>query len=366
MSLLRTPLYAVQKERGARFVPFAGYELPVQYAGVIEEHTAVRSRVGLFDVSHMGEIMIEGPGALDLLQWIITNDAAKLVDGKAIYTVMCVETGGVVDDLIVYREAADRYFLCVNASRRDADREHITAQARRFNCRVRDVSHDWAQLALQGPRADAVLAKLAGAEVAKLERFAWVDTVVAGVPEVRVARTGYTGERGFELYVKAAQAEKVWRALEDQGRVEGLALCGLGARDTLRLEMKYPLYGNDIDGEHDPLAAGLGFVVKLGKGDFLGKARLAAIHAEGPRTSWVGFKMVGRGIPRPGYPMTHNGQQVGLVTSGTYSPSLGEPIGCGYVPAALKGVGTSLAIVIRDKPVAAVVVATPFYRPANP
>lgn len=359
--LRKTALHAIQVEGGARMVPFFGWELPVQFEGLVAEHKAVRTRVGLFDVSHMGEVLIEGPQALNAVQWIITNNAATLVDGKAIYSVMCLENGGIVDDLIVYRQAQDSYFLCLNAARRQDDVPHITEQAARFDCTVTDVSDAWSQLALQGPKANDVLSQLTDYEIEAMAPFAWADVTVAGIDGVRVARTGYTGEHGFELYTKHFAVD-LWRALAEAGRAHGLALCGLGARDTLRLEMKYALYGNDIDTEHNPIEAGLGWVVKLKKGDFLGRDAIAAVKDQGPARKWVGFKMKGRGIPRHGYPIHIRGEQVGVVTSGTHSPSLGEPIGSGYVPTALADLGSELDIIIRDKPVAAFVVDTPFYK----
>jgi len=358
----RTPLYRVQAERGGRFVPFAGWEMPVQFTGLLAEHQAVRERVGLFDVSHMGEVVIEGQEALAAVQHLVTNDVSRLEDGTALYTVMCVESGGIVDDLIVYREASDRYFLCVNAGRKDEDVAHITSTLKRFACTVTDRSLDFAQIAVQGPRALALLSELTRVKVAAMPSFTWQDASVAGIDAVRIARTGYTGEEGAELYVAPGRAEELWRALEKAGEKHGLALCGLGCRDTLRLEMKFPLYGNDIDLEHNPIEAGLSWVVKLNKGEFLGRAALAACAAAGPSRRWVGFKMEGRGIPRHGYPVHVGGKEVGLVTSGTHSPSLGEPIGAAYVPAAVAAVGSKLEIIIRDKPVAAVVVKTPFYK----
>lgn len=356
----RTPLYEVQKEQGGKFVPFAGYEMAVTFSGLMSEHAAVRERVGMFDVSHMGELIMEGPQALDALQAIVTNDVSKLVDGKAQYTVMCVDNGGIIDDLIVYREQVDRYFICINASRREADFQHIRQHAARFRCKVSDVSESYAQIALQGPKAAAVLCSVTAASVQDMPAFTWADLQVAGISKVRVARTGYTGEHGYELYCAAGQADALWRALFEAGQPQGIAVCGLGARDTLRLEMKYPLYGNDIDLEHNPIEAGLGWVVKLQKGEFVGRAALQAIKTEGPKRALVGFTMEGRGIPRQGYPIAVDGKVVGMVTSGTHSPTLGAPIGVGYVPAALGKQGTALQIVIRDKHVAAKVAATPF------
>lgn len=357
----RTPLYDVQAERGARFVPFTGWELPVQYTGVVKETLGVRNQVGLFDVSHMGEFIVEGSGAFEALQAVVTNDLAKLVDGKALYTVMCVPTGGIVDDLIVYREAETRYFLCVNASRRSEDFEHITRGVASFACTVHDLSEEYGQLAVQGPQALALMAELTAHDVGTMAPFTWVDTTVAGIEGVRVARTGYTGEDGVELYCKAARAEALWRAIEGAGAPRGLVLCGLAARDVLRLEMRYPLYGNDIDLDHNPIEAGLGWVVKFKKGEFQGRDALAAAKKEGPTRKWVGFKMIERGIPRPGHQLRAAGEPVGSVTSGTHSPTLGEPIGAGYVSAAFAAPGSAVEVLIRGKPVKAEVVKTPFY-----
>lgn len=359
--LRHTPLYEVQKQAGGRFVPFAGWEMAVQFAGVLAEHRAVRENAGVFDVSHMGELLVEGPGALDALQFVCTNDIGKLQDGSALYTVMCTENGGIVDDLIVYRQAAESYFICVNASRRQADFEHVRAHAAKFRCVVRDVSEDYAQLALQGPKSEALLAKLTKADLSQLRSFSFVDIEVAGQSTVRVARTGYTGEPGFELYCKPQVAAPLWRALMEVGQSEGLQPCGLGARDTLRLEMKFPLYGNDIDLDHNPLEAGLGWVVKFSK-DFLGKKALEAIKAQGLQRTWCGFVMRERGIPRQGYDVLSDGKLVGKVTSGTHSPSLDVGIGTAYVPKTLGAPGTPLLIAIRDKQVRAEVVSTPFYK----
>lgn len=360
--LLHTPFHSLQAKRGARFVSFAGYELPVQFTGVIAEHTAVRQQAGLFDVSHMGEFIVEGPQALDAVQYAVTNNVAKLVDGKALYTVMCLENGGIVDDLIVYRVAADKFFLVVNGARRAADWQHLRKLVDPYDCRLRDESEGWAQLALQGPNAMAIAATQTSADLAGLKPFTFVDTEFSGVSGVRVARTGYTGEDGVELYVAAEQAPKLWAAIEEAGQDSGLALCGLASRDTLRLEMKFALYGNDIDEEHNPYEAGLGWVVKLKAGDFHGRERLVQIKAEGPKRKLVGIKMAGRGIPRQGYPIAKNGNEIGVVTSGTHSPSLGVPIGIGYVTTDYADTGTDIDIVIRGKAVAAHVVETPFYK----
>ena len=364
--LRQTPLYSLQKQRGGRFVPFAGWEMPVQFAGVVAEHQAVRERCGLFDVSHMGEVTVTGPQAQTALQHLVTNDVSRIGDGQALYTVMCVADGGIVDDLIIYREAAERYFLCINAGRRADDVAHITQQLEGFACTVTDVSDQYAQLALQGPHATAILTALTAHDVGAMKAFTFVDAMVAQLPHVRIACTGYTGEHGYELYCAPAQAPQLWQALEQAGAPHGLALCGLGARDTLRLEMKYPLYGNDIDLQHNPLEAGLGWVVKLQKGPFVGAEALRQIKQAGPARAWVGFTMRERGIPRQGYPIWSDGVEVGVVTSGTHSPTLGEPVGCGYVPKKMATIGTPLHIMIRNNLVAAQVVKTPFLKREHP
>ncbi len=360
--LKRTPLYDVQKERNARFVGFGEWELPVQYQSVLAEHNAVRENAGLFDVSHMGEIVIEGPGAFDACQYILTNDVSKLVDGKAQYTLMCQADGGIIDDLIIYRQADDSYFLCVNASRSDIDFAHLVEQAGRFDCTVNNVSADYAQLALQGPKSFDILGQLTDFDFSALKPFSWADIVLCGDLSVRVAATGYTGEQGVELYVSANIAESVWRALEECGQAHELSLCGLGARDTLRLEMCYALYGNDIDDKHNPLEANLGWVVKLKKGDFLGRQVLADVKETGLERKLVGFKMLDRGIPRHGYEIQAGGDAIGVVTSGSHSPSLGEPIGLGYVPMEFAQTGSIIDVMIRNKAVGAKVVDTPFYK----
>lgn len=351
----------MQAALGARFVPFAGYEMPVQFAGLMAEHQAVRTAAGVFDVSHMGEVIVEGPEALAAMQWLVTNDVAKLTDGRALYTVMCVASGGIVDDLIIYRESETRYFICINASRRADDVAHMKQELARFEVTVTDVSDDYGQLAIQGPKADDIVASMTTANVRDMAPFTWLDATVGGVP-VRVARTGYTGESGYEVYVKPKDAQVFWDALMKAGEPHGLKPAGLGSRDTLRLEMKYALYGNDIDLEHTPLEAGLGWVVKLEKGDFQGRAALVRQKEQGIARKLVGFTMKDRGIPRQGYVIRHDGQDVGVVTSGTHSPSLNEPIGVAYVPANLAAVGSTFDVVIRDRAVPAVVAKTPFYK----
>lgn len=361
-SLLRTSLYENHVAAGAKMVPFAGFKMPVQYAGVIEEHRRVRSAAGLFDVSHMGEIEIEGPGAGAYVQNLVTNNAARLEIGRVMYTVMCRESGGIVDDLTVYRRGERRYMAVVNAANIQKDLEWMSAQ-KAHDCTLRDVSGETGLLALQGPRAEAILSGLmpGGGDLGEIP-FYWArEREVAGC-RVLVSRTGYTGEDGFELYLAAADAPRLWGALLEAGAPEGLCPCGLGARDTLRTEMKYPLYGNDIDETANPLEAGLGWVVKFKAGDFIGREALLNIKEAGLARRLVGFEMIDRGIPRHGAEILAGGKVAGVVTSGTMGPSLGKAIGIGYVPVEYSKEGSEIAVSIRGTARAARVVKTPFYR----
>ena len=338
-------------------VEFAGFDMPVQYNGVLEEHAAVRERVGIFDVSHMGEVTIEGPRALDCAQRLVTNDLSKCADGQAQYSALCNEKGGVIDDIIVYRYSPSRLFICVNASGREKDftwmRDHALEGAR-----VEQHSDDWAQIAIQGPQAPALVNGLCTPKVIDLAYYHFrPDVTVAGVPGCIVTRTGYTGEDGFEVFVPPAGARKLWDALVAKGAVP----CGLGARDSLRLEVAYRLYGNDMDEGHTPLEAGLGWIVKLDKpGGFVGSDALIQQKQSGLKRRIAGFKLTGKGIARHGYPVLKDGKRVGEVTSGTMSPVLKEPIGLAYVPSELSKIGSSFDVEIRGKPVAAQVVKTPF------
>jgi aminomethyltransferase len=355
--MARTPLYEIQKERGARFVDFGGWDMPVQFTGGIDEHLAVRSAVGLFDVSHMGEVRIQGKDAMKLVQELVTQDIEKLAAGEAVYCVMCTESGGIVDDLIVYREV-DGIFLVINAGTTAKDLAHIHNVAQKFDVTVKDVSADHALIAVQGPKSNALLENLV--KQIPQKRFSFVDTqTLEGIP-VRVARTGYTGELGVEIFCAPEQARALFLAIEKAGAPHGLKLCGLGARDSLRLEKKMPLYGNDIDEKTTPIEAGLSWCVKLDKPSFLGKSVLEKQKAEGPKQKWVGFKMLDNHIARAGYAVHAGGKEVGRVTSGTQSPSLKVGIGCAYVPPETAVVGTKIEIIIRDKPHPAEVVKTPF------
>jgi aminomethyltransferase len=358
-SLKRTPLYNLHRELGAKMVDFGGWEMPVQYAGILEEHKAVRERVGLFDVSHMGEFVVTGAGALAALQWLTPNDVGKLADGRIHYSAFLTEKGTFVDDLLVYRRSTDSYLLVVNAGNTPKDflwaREHA-----RGDVHVEDHSSRWALIAVQGPRAAAVMAKLADPDPSDLPYYGFRETKVEGAPTL-VSRTGYTGEDGFEVYCPPEDAERLFRRLLEVGRPEGAVPCGLGARDTLRLEAKMALYGNDIDDTVTPWEADLGWIVKMNKGDFLGRNALAAQKAAGVPRKLVGFDMVDRGIARHGYP-ARTAAGAGLVTSGTHSPTLGKPIGLALLPTAATAVGTEFEVEIRGRGAKARIVPTPFYR----
>jgi aminomethyltransferase len=354
----RTPLHDVHVRAGARIVEFAGWEMPVQYQGVLAEHAAVRERVGLFDVSHMGEVVFRGPKALESLQRLFTNDLSRCADGQAQYGCLCRESGGIVDDVVVYRRSADDLLVCVNAGNRQKDFEWLHGQA--FGADVTNESDAWAQLALQGPRAAEVLQRLTSLRLGSVGTYRFTNGDVAGIPCI-VARTGYTGEDGFELFCAPDRAPALWGALLEAGQAEGILPCGLGARDSLRLEMAYRLYGSDMDDDTTPLEAGLGWVVKLEKGDFVGRAALQKQKETGLSRKLVGFTLTEPGIARHGYPAVQDGKPVGIVTSGTKSPSTGASIGLAYVPPGLAAEGSTLAVEIRGKAVAGKVVKTPFY-----
>jgi glycine cleavage system T protein (aminomethyltransferase) len=355
-NLKRTPLYDCHREAGARLVEFAGWEMPVQYAGVIEEHRAVRTAAGLFDVSHMGEIRVRGTGAEALLQRLTPNDVAKLAPGRAHYSGLLTERGTYVDDLLIYRLAAEDFLVVVNASNAARDFEWIASRAE-GEAEIADESERFALLALQGPQALEILAPLASPDVSGLKYYGFLQGTVNGVPAL-ISRTGYTGEDGFEIYLSPEDAPGVWRRLA----AAGAAPAGLGARDTLRLEAAMALYGHELDETTTPFEAGLGWVVKLDKGDFLGREALAAQKAEGPSRKLVGFEVRGRGIARQGHAVVSDGATVGAVTSGTWSPTFEKALGMAYVPAAMAAPGTPLTLDVRGKPMPAAVVELPFYR----
>jgi aminomethyltransferase len=359
-TLKRTPLYDIHTSLGARMVPFAGWEMPVQYpTGITAEHKAVRTGVGLFDVSHMGEFIVRGERALEFCNYMVSNDVSRLAEGQAQYAGLLNERGTFVDDLLVYR-FEDRLMLVVNASNAAKDFAHILPYAERFGVELEDVSDDMALLALQGPEAERVLQPLTPADLAGIRFYHSVEDTVAGVPDVLISRTGYTGEAGFELYLPADRAVEVWQAIV---RDASVVPCGLGARDTLRLEAGLLLYGNDMDDTVTPLEAGLGWTVKLQKGDFVGREALVAQKEAGVQRRLVGFTFEERAIARSGYPVfAPDGSPSGTVCSGTMSPTLGIPIGTCYLPAGSTDEGTRFEVEVRGKRVPAVVRRTPFYK----
>ena len=356
----RTPLYQAHVEAGARMVAFGGWDMPVQYTGIIEEHRTVRSAVGLFDVSHMGEFEVEGRDAVAVLQRLTSNDVAALDIGQVQYSLLCYPDGGIVDDLTLYRLAADRFMLTVNASNIDKDWQWVTAHG--AGARWRNVSHDTGLVAVQGPKAEALVGRLASCDVTAIGYYRFEAGTVAGVPTL-ISRTGYTGEDGFELYCPADGAARIWKSLLHSGTPEAVAPIGLGARDTLRLEMRYALYGNDIDETTNPLEAGLGWVVKPAKGDFIGRDAIEKVRAAGAARRLVGIEMAERAVARHGYPVLKDGAVVGGVTSGSYGPSVDRYIGMAYVTTAHAAVGTALGVEIRGQVKPAHVVKTPFATP---
>lgn len=363
MSLRRTPLNEAHRRRGAKLVDYAGWEMPVQYRGLLEEHKAVREAAGIFDVSHMGEILFEGEGALEACNELISNDLSRIEDGQALYAGLLNERGGFVDDVICYRFSETKILMCTNASNAEKDFAWIKAKAKAGPA-IRDVSDDWALLAVQGPKAAAILQTLTEAQLDSIKFFRFREIQLGG-KEVIAARTGYTGEDGFEIFCAPADAEALWEAILAAGEEQGIQPAGLGARDSLRTEAALSLYGNDIGEERTPLEAGIGWAVKLDKAQFIGKDALVRQKAEGLERKLVGFVLKERGIPRQGYAILDGGEPVGVVTSGTMSPTLQQPIGLGYVPPRLAAEGSTFAVEIRGKPVAAQVVKTPFYkRPA--
>lgn len=341
-------------------VPFGGWDMPVQYSGILEEHRAVRGAAGLFDISHMGEIEFRGSGALQAVQRLVTSDASKLAIGQVQYAALCYENGTFVDDLTVYKLADDHYMFTVNASNIDKDYQWIRAQVP-GNVEARNISDETALLALQGPKAAEILKKLTPVDLTQI-RYYWFQRGKVLDADALISRTGYTGEDGFEIYLSPDKAEALWHRLLDEGRAFNLLPVGLGARDTLRLEAKMALYGNDIDDAHTVLEADLGWIVKLDKGDFIGRAALAKQKAAGLTRKLVGFEMVGRGIGRSHYKIVKNGKEIGEVTSGAPSPTLGKNIGLGYVAIEHAAIGTEVGILVRGEPVPAKIVPTPFYK----
>jgi aminomethyltransferase len=363
--LHETALIDVHRAAGARLIEFGGWRMPVQYTGILEEHKAVRERAGLFDLSHMGELYVEGDGAGDAVAAALVTDPRTLAVGRAQYSMMCAPDGGIIDDLIVYRLGPERFLVVANAGNAVVVSDELATRLGGWRAVLDDRSLAMSLIAIQGPAAAGVLAPLTDVDLEALRYYAIAEGQVAGVPGL-VARTGYTGEDGFEVFVDWGRGPELWQALAEAGSKAGVVPCGLGARDTLRLEAGMPLYGNELDRETTPFDAGLGRVVKLDKpGDFVGRAALERIALEGPAKQLVGMTITGRGIARHGHPVLRDGSPTGVVTSGTHSPTLGKPIAMAYVAPGDGEPGTILAVEIREQPISAEVVPLPFYKRAR-
>jgi aminomethyltransferase len=363
-ALKKTPLCDNHGALKAKMVDFGGWNMPVQYSGILEEHSAVRNAVGIFDVSHMGEIEVRGPEAAKLVDFVSTNNVAKLKLGQAHYSALLYEHGGFVDDILVHRVTEDNFFLCVNASNQEKDYEHILSFAGRFDAEVDFASERYAQIAIQGPKAIATLQKLTDVPLAPIKYYWFADGLVAGTP-ARIAHTGYTGEDGFEIYIAPHEAARIWGEILSAGEEFGIKPCGLGARNTLRLEAKMALYGHELTASTNPFEADLAWIVKMDKGDFVGRAALEKVLDQGLTRKLVGFEMQERGIGRDGYEVWIDGAPAGWVTSGGPSPSLGKNIGLCYLPVDKAVPGVPIQILIRNAPVQAITVPTPFYKRAK-
>lgn len=360
-SLKRTPLYEQHRQLGARLVEFSGWEMPVQYSGILEEHRAVRTQAGLFDVSHMGEFKVTGPDALAFLQQLVPNNVARLEINQELYTQLCQPDAGVVDDLLIYHLADNEYMLVVNAGNIEKDLAWVRQHSQGFDVTITDQSEATGLIALQGPAALAILQPLTGVDLSAIAYYHCAPGAVSGT-SCLISRTGYTGEDGFELYCSAEDVVELWRKLLAAGKEHGLLPAGLGARDTLRLEAALCLYGHELDETTNPLEASLGWTVKLAKGDFIGHDALAKIKAEGLKRKLIGVEMVERGVCRGGYAIYDGERQIGALTSGAPSPTLNKNIGMGYVEAAQAVPGKTVQIDIRGRRTAAHIVALPFYK----
>jgi aminomethyltransferase len=360
--LKKTALNETHRKLGGRMIDFGGWDMPVQYsAGTIDEHMAVRTACGLFDVSHMGEIEIRGPQALDLIQHVTTNDAAKLTEGQIQYSALTYPEGTFVDDILVHHLDRNHYFICVNAGNSDKDFEWISRHASAYDAEVTNSSANYAQLAIQGPKSLEILQPLADVELGEVKYYWFKRGNVSGVPAI-IARTGYTGEDGFEIYFDPQESERVWNEILENGKHHGLLPCGLSARNTLRLEAKMALYGNDIDENTTVLEADLGWICRFGKGDFIGYDSLFRQKEEGPKRKLVGFEVMDKGIARDHYPIFINGRQTSVVTSGSPAPFLKKNIGLAYLPIENTAIGTEFEVDVRGRRLASVVVQTPFYK----
>ncbi|MDF2675789.1 MAG: gcvT [Bacillota bacterium] len=356
----RTPLYEKHVEQNGKLIDFGGWELPVEYSKITEEHEAVRNAAGLFDVSHMGEVTVEGEDAEKFIQYVVTNDISYLNDYQIAYTTMCYPDGGVVDDLLVYRVNKKKYLLVINASNTDKDYEWFKSNV--FgDVKIENVSDSYAQLAIQGPNAEKILQKITTTNLNEIEFYNFAENVTLGDLNAIVSRTGYTGEDGFEIYLPSQDGPKLWDLLLSEGKDLGILPAALGARDTLRFETCLPLYGHEIDKDITPLEAGLGFFVKLAKEDFIGKEVLAKQKEEGVKRRVVGFEMVDRGIPRSHYEVSADGKIIGHVTTGSYAPTLNKNLGLALVDVEYAKEGSEFDIIIRNKNVKAKVIKKPFY-----
>ncbi|MCM3413158.1 glycine cleavage system aminomethyltransferase GcvT [Metabacillus litoralis] len=364
VTLRKTPLFPLYEGSGAKVIDFGGWALPVHFSSILEEHHAVRTAVGLFDVSHMGEILVEGRGAENYVNYLITNDATKLKVNQVQYTAMCYPDGSTVDDILIYKLAEEKFLFVVNAANIKKDFNWMELYIADY-VRITNISDSIALLALQGPRAERVLQKLTHFNLKNIDYFGFAQQVnIAGVNIEIVSRTGYTGEDGFELYLDVKNAKALWGKIVEAGTEDGLKLCGLGARDTLRLEARLPLYGQELSNQITPLEAGIGFAVKTNKeSDFLGKEALTIQKEQGLRRKIVGIEISGRGIPRHGYKVfTEDGDEIGVVTSGTQSPTLKKSVGLALLDKDYSGIGTRLKVEIRNRKVEAYVVKAPFYK----
>ena len=361
--LKKTPLNAAHRALGGKMVDFGGWDMPVQYpTGVIEEHMATRTRAGLFDVSHMGEIWVEGPDSIAFVNSITSNDVTKLVDGQAHYSTLPNADGGVVDDLLVYRFGPEKLLLVVNAGTTEKDWDWISSHKGEFNVTLNNASADYCQIAIQGPRATEILQRLTETDLSAIKYYWFTTGQVDGVDSI-ISRTGYTGEDGFEVYAAAEKAEQLWNKMLETGMEEGLTPCGLAARNTLRLEAGMSLYGHEISDEISPLEANLGWITKLNKdGDFVGREKIAGLKEAGLERKLVGFEMTEPGIARDGFDVYVNGEKAGTVTSGSPAPFLKKNIGMAFVPTEFANVGQEIKIDVRGKQLSAVVVPTPFYK----
>lgn len=360
--LKRTPLFDEYKKYGGKTIDFGGWELPVQFTSIKDEHDAVRNRAGLFDVSHMGEIIVTGPEALEFLQNLLSNDISKMAIGQAQYNVMCYEDGGVVDDLLTYKLADNHYLLCVNAANIEKDYDWMMENQNQFDVNIDNQSDAYAQIALQGPLAEEVLQTLTAADLSAINYFRFQEDVEIAGHKVLVSRSGYTGEDGFELYGTPSDIKALWGKILDAGKDKGVVAAGLGCRDTLRFEAGLPLYGQELSATISPLEAGIGFAVKLNKNDFLGHDALVAQKENGLPRKIIGIEMIDKGIPRHGYKVFKDGQEIGEVTTGTQLPSTKRNVGNALIDSQFATIGTELEIEIRGKRLKVVTVETPFYK----